>query len=118
MTTKLPDAVLHGLSSRLKDRCPPDAHDKMMHLLCEEQDMSKTLTFIVKGYRDLEFHVMVRRVEHQPEAVIKGFTPPSIMRWQTIILVVTKQIGFLYDEPLDLDALLEKNQPPKDPSSN
>lgn len=120
MITKIPQQVIHGLVSRLKQRVGVEALEKMEALLAGEHDLDRALTFIVPGFQNFEFHVMIRRVMHKPESDLIGLDLPEFPRWQTVILVVTKQIGFLYDEVPDVKISVSSEPPPgiADPERN
>ena len=59
MNRKLPASVIHAITSRLKERAPDKSLDHMHAQLSAEHDMTNALTFIVRGYREIDFHVMI-----------------------------------------------------------
>lgn len=59
MNRKLPASVIHAIASRLRERAPDKSIDHMHAQLSAEHDMTRALTFIVRGYRDVDFHVMI-----------------------------------------------------------
>jgi hypothetical protein len=103
MNRKLPESVIHGVTSRLSQRSPDASVDAMKSKLAGEHDMSRPLTFVVKGYRDTDFHVMI--------ALRDG-------HWKVSILVVTSTILLTCPDIPKPWAAEVVEDAPKDPSAN
>ncbi|MCR6656633.1 MAG: hypothetical protein NVV63_12665 [Opitutus sp.] len=77
MKRKIPDAITHGITSRIANRVYVEQLEAIEEALGQEHDMTRPLTFIVKGFNSVDFHVMIALRE---------------LQWKVSILVVTKTI--------------------------